>query len=152
MNVRRVWIFSLSQLLVAGVVACGQPMEPGPQQPGNAGVGGEPVSDMPGALDTGVVLVQVLSALIIQSPVLLVMVVGAVVAITRWRRHPTVSALALSAMLIAALALLTGPIISGVLCTVMGWRVLICELVTATPYAVVWGLLLAAVFGWRPIS
>ena len=150
MNVRKVLILSLSLLLVAGVVARGQPMEPGPQQPGNAGVGGEPASDMPGALDTGAVLVQVLSALIIQSPVLLVMVVGAVVAIARWRRHPRVSALVLAAVLIAALTLLTGPIISGVLCTVIGWRVLTCELVTATPYAVAWGLLLAAVFGWRP--
>jgi hypothetical protein len=101
--------------------------------------------------------VALLSSLIGQSPVLLAMLIAAVAAVVRWRRHPGISALVLSAALIAALTLLTGMFISAVLSPVMftwepvaiAWVTTIIGLVTSTLYAVVWGLLLAAAFGWR---
>ncbi len=103
------------------------------------------------------IAVQVLSSLVGQSPTFLAMLVGAILAIVRWSRHPGVSALVLSAVAIAVLTSLAAMFIFAILPravadwepAAIGWTYSIIGFVTATLYAVVWGLLLVAAFGWR---
>jgi hypothetical protein len=92
-----------------------------------------------------------------RTPVLLVWIVGIGLAASRWQRHPRVSALATVALARAMLLTLgnVGFTVSlpfmartqnvgqiGLLSTVVG-------VVTFVVDAVLWGLVLAAIFGWR---
>lgn len=157
MKLRSVWKWLPGIVLVVGVIAGSEAGELEPQQSEIAGVGVGQVSGEPGAIDTAAVFALVLASIAGHSPVLFVMFAGAVLSVARWRRHPRISALVLSAVLIAALTLLTSMVVSAVLPQIIvdwelpaiGWTTAIIGLVTTTLHAVAWGLLLAAAFGWR---
>lgn len=96
---------------------------------------------------------------LVQSPVILVWLIGLVLSLVYWRRHPTVSLVAI----IAIMGFLVISLISTYVSTWLpmtlrerGWSIgqigialtargIISSLVSA----VLWGLLLAAIFGWR---
>jgi len=95
---------------------------------------------------------------VVQSPILLVWLAGFVVALLRWRRHPTVSLLTVIAIVVYFVAAFSGTVASQWLFVAtrnLGWAVpswlvtSIAGFVLALLKALAWGLLLAAVFGWR---
>jgi hypothetical protein len=99
------------------------------------------------------------SSCLTQLPLLLVWLVGIVLAVTRWQRHPKVSLLALIALVLALLETILNGLLSVWLPmmlteqgmdsmqigTVFGvWR-----FISSIVGAVIWGLVLAAIFRWR---
>jgi hypothetical protein len=106
--------------------------------------------------------------LIVQSPLLLVWLTGAVLALVFWRRHRYVSLLLLAAVIIAVGTMLLDGYARVWLVDYLvrenignpaaeGWRsaftlsswIRSVHFLIAAMYAVAWGLTLGAVFGWR---
>ena len=99
-----------------------------------------------------------LNTLIVQSPILLVWLVGFVIAVARWRKHPKVSALTIAALVLYFLGAsgntlasraLTGAFQGlglGMPSTLM-WTAV--RLGLAAVKATAWALMLVAVFAWR---
>ena len=86
-------------------------------------------------------------ALLTQLPVYLVWLVGIILALVGWKKHPSVSLVALIALvLLFCLAFATQ------LFTVrhgVGWGQVGVAFIEALIRAGAWGLVLAAIFGWR---
>jgi hypothetical protein len=104
-------------------------------------------------------LIPTLTVYLTQLPVILVWLIGLVLALVYWRRHPTVSLLAIIAIVGFLVTSLVGTYLSVWLPLTLqerGWSIgRIGILMTARGVigslisAVLWALLLAAVFGWR---
>jgi len=86
-------------------------------------------------------------ALLTQTPVYVVWIVGVILAIVSWKKHPSVSLVALIAfVMLFLLAIVT--LLSAVRTGVNGMRPGLAFL-EALIRAGAWGLVLGAVFGWR---
>ena len=100
-------------------------------------------------------MISVLSNLLVQLPSMAVMVVGLIVAIARWQRHPRVSLLLVVALLAQLLTSFTQPIAQNILigtgasASELGLYFAILGIVSSIEYAVSLGLILWAAFGWR---
>jgi hypothetical protein len=102
--------------------------------------------------------VGIASNFVLQLPVIIVWVAAIALAVVRWQRHPTVSLLVMVAALLYGLAALCSWIGhrwafvalfrmgAPMPRYLVGWAV---GLVLAVLRASAWGLLFAAVFGWR---
>ena len=105
------------------------------------------------------VAVGTLGGYLVQSPLVLVWLVGLGLAITSWRLHPPVSLLATSAFIVAFVTLLLGTALNRWLPLMVqagGWSVsqlsvafLVSGVVQSLANAIAWGLMLAAVFARR---
>ena len=88
-----------------------------------------------------------LAALLTQLPVYLVWLVGVILALVGWKKHPSVSLVALIGLVILfLLAMVTQ------LTTVrhgVNWGLAGIAFLEALVRAGAWGLVLAAIFGWR---
>jgi len=99
------------------------------------------------------VLRATLTQFLFEVPLYIVWAVGAILCLVRWRRHSTVSLLALIAILLFFLLSITGTLTVFVLPVI--WRGSLAPLTTIRTIVQVfgsvigWMLLLAAVFGWR---
>lgn len=103
--------------------------------------------------------VSILSQYLIQSPVYLVWIAGIVLAIARWRRHPTVSLLTLASLVLFSARSLIGTFLNvwlpitlheqGIGAERIGVFLAARGVISALVAALAWGLLIAAVFGWR---
>ena len=99
------------------------------------------------------------SSCLTQLPVILIWLVGIVLAVTRWQRHPKVSLLALIALVLALLETIVNGFLSvwipvmlteqGVSTAQMGTVFGIWRFISSIVGAVIWGLVLAAIFRWR---
>jgi hypothetical protein len=104
-------------------------------------------------------LIPTLGAIAISTPVIIVWLIGIVLALSRWRRHPQVSRLALIALAISIVNLIVNRFISiwapltmrdngwttyqiGLFFTALG-------IITALISAAAWALVICAIFGWR---
>lgn len=93
-----------------------------------------------------------------QIPVFIVWVIGGIVAIVRWRRHPRPSLLLVVALSTFLLRALIGPIVtfsivhSGTSLARAGMVNGLVSLASMLVAAVAWSLLLAAALGWRERS
>jgi hypothetical protein len=88
-----------------------------------------------------------IAAILTQAPVYLVWLVGIILALANWKKHPSVSLVALIGFVVLVLLALGTQIITvhhGVNWTQVGVAFL-----EALIRAGAWGLVLAAVFGWR---
>ena len=94
----------------------------------------------------------------IHSPLYLVWLAGIVFAISRWRRHPTVSLLTLVALAVLLLSSVLGVFVFTWLPQFLsdhGWADAIeaiyslVAIVLNGVQAIAWGMLLLALFGWR---
>jgi hypothetical protein len=104
-------------------------------------------------------LVPTLTVYLTQLPVILVWLIGLVLSLVYWRRHPTVSLLAIVAIVGFLITSLIGTYLSVWLPLILqerGWSIgQIGMLLTARSIigslvsAVLWALLLAAIFGGR---
>ena len=86
-------------------------------------------------------------AILTQTPVYLVWFVGVVLALVGWKKHPSVSLVALIAFVILFLLALVTQLITvhhGV-----NWSQVSIAFFEALIRAGAWGLVLAAIFGWR---
>ena len=102
---------------------------------------------------------SILSILIVQLPLILVWVIGLVLAIIRWKRHPRASLFTLIAITGLMILSLAGSLLSvwlPVMIRTGGWDVSRIGVInTAVGFvrsllaAILWGLLLAAIFGKR---
>ncbi len=104
---------------------------------------------------------SMLTRFLAQLPVYLVWLVGAIVAVVRWRRHPRVSLLAVAGLAVlflsslvstAANSMLPMMVASGALrgsFSRMATVLAVCSIVFAVIAAVGYGLLLAALFSGR---
>ena len=107
-------------------------------------------------------VVPTLTSIAVQLPVLLMWLVGVVLAVVHWRRHPKVSLLFLIATLTLFVRLVAGTWVGiglvrilrqgGMGITNAGLVQLGSRAFLSLMGAVAWGLLLAAVFGWRKQS
>ncbi len=105
------------------------------------------------------IFVSTLGMYLIQLPVLIVWLVGGVLALVHWRRHPRVSLLALIALGVFFIQMLVGTYLSiwlpmtlvrqGMSAAQMGLIMMARGVVQSLVSAVAWALLIAAVFGWR---
>ncbi len=105
--------------------------------------------------------VNVLIQLLTQLPVYAVMLVGAIVAVVRWQRHPQVSLLAVIGLAVLFVDSLAGRVLNAALPMMVVSRAMggnstrvgsmfgVCNIVSAVVGAVGYGLLLAAVFKGR---
>jgi hypothetical protein len=99
------------------------------------------------------VLRATLTQFLFDVPLYIVWAIGAIFCLVRWRRHPTVSLLALIAILLFFLLSVIGTLTVFVLPVI--WRGSLAPLTTIRTIVQVfgsvigWMLLLAAVFGWR---
>jgi hypothetical protein len=100
---------------------------------------------------------QVVRWLACEFPVFLVWAAGIIIAISRWRRHPRVSMLvvgglalhlAANVLHVCASVLIPYVLASGDRDHIMVAYSVI-QIVFAGLYAVAWGMILLAVFGWR---
>jgi len=103
-------------------------------------------------------LVQMIRWIAVQSPIFLVWLAGIVIAIARWRRHPTVSLLTAGA---CGALLLTTVIQVVVFQWLPRWLIdrgssadigeifLVISVLFCGIRAVCWGVILLALFGWR---
>jgi hypothetical protein len=99
------------------------------------------------------------SSCLTQLPLLLVWLVGIVLAVARWQRHPKVSLLALIALVLALLETILNGFLSvwipvmlteqGMTSMQIGTAFAIWRFVASLVGAVIWGLVLAAIFRWR---
>jgi hypothetical protein len=90
---------------------------------------------------------SLLVAILTQSPVYLVWLVGVVLAIVGWKKHPSVSLVALIGFVILFILALVTQLITayhGVYYSRIG-----IAFFEALIRAGAWGLVLAAIFGWR---
>ena len=102
-------------------------------------------------------LSNIVTSLLTQAPVLLVMLIGLVLALTRWRRHPRASAFLAAGIAILFLGVLFGAMLNGALPWLasrtggsrLGALVGAVSLVRSFVTAGAWGLVLAAVFADR---
>jgi hypothetical protein len=90
-----------------------------------------------------------------QVPVYLVWLVGMLLALTRWRRHPIPSLLALIAFTLFLMSAISGTLLSNWAILgdhpnlERGWLLSAISLVRTGISTVAWILLLLALFGWR---
>ena len=103
------------------------------------------------------ILQSVLRSLGTQSPMFVVMFLGVIVAIVRWRHHPPASMLVLAAVVLSTVTSVAVPFVYAWLPRAFDFGeievvYLAVSLVAGTLYAMIWGLLLAAAFGWRKSS
>ncbi len=95
----------------------------------------------------------VLTQFLLQIPLYVVWLVGAILCIIRWRQHPSVSLLALVAILLFFLLSIVGTLTAYLLPII--WRGSLAPLTAIRGIVQVfgnmigWMLLLAAIFGWR---
>ena len=104
-------------------------------------------------------LLPTLSALVIQLPVLLVWLIGSILAIVFWKRHPKVSLFAMIGVCgLLLLTLITTylnlwlPLMlsdRGVSATQIGITLGIKGIVTSVLSACFWVMIFVAIFGWR---
>ncbi len=108
-------------------------------------------------MDNHEILSSALKSLAIQSPTLLAMLVGFVIALIRWPRHPAVSALVLMAVSVSILTMGTAAFVYAGLpwlrdaLDIHNMQIVyrVVNVISMILYAVAWGLLLTAAFGWR---
>lgn len=104
-------------------------------------------------------LISTISALVIAMPLIIVLLIGVVLALIRWRRHPQVSQLALIAFVVMIAVTLVNRLLTLWLPTIMlelGWTggeigstlTFIGAGVTLIS-AAAWAAVLGAIFGWR---
>ena len=104
------------------------------------------------------ILGPLIGVFLVQLPVLLIWLVGLALALARWQRHPKVSRLALIAfvgfLLSSTIDYLTT--LMPITLVEQGWNfdqvgiaMAIVGLTKSVIAAVLWGLVLAAIFGWR---
>jgi ABC-type transport system involved in multi-copper enzyme maturation permease subunit len=86
-------------------------------------------------------------AFLIQTPVYLVWLVGVILAIVRWKKHPSVSLVALIAFVMLFLLAMVTLLIAAHNGVKVGHPGI--TFLEALIRAGAWGLVLAAVFGWR---
>jgi hypothetical protein len=106
------------------------------------------------------VLMPALSSIVMSMPLILIWVIGIVLALSRWRRHPRVSLFAIIAFSVfivsvivvsiltarATTAMMSSPNLSvNETIPVLGIIVIIQQLISA----VAWAFILGAIFGWR---
>lgn len=155
MNLRNIWIVFLGLSLVVSVMGFSEALGEGVLHSEHEVASGEIFSVVD--FHIGEVLSAMMRPLVRQSPVFLVSLLGAVIAIARWPRHPGVSALVISAVSISTLTSLTCAFISAVSLQVMAtwepaivmWVYEVIWFCSFVMYAVAWGLMLAAAFCWR---
>jgi hypothetical protein len=104
-------------------------------------------------------LTSILSVFIVDIPIVLVWLIGIILAIVFWNQHPRVSLLSLIALIGLMILTLVGTFLnvwlpmnldkSGWTVTQMGIRLGIFGFISSLLSAGFWGLLLAAIFGWR---
>jgi hypothetical protein len=104
-------------------------------------------------------LIPTLSVLVISSPFIIVWVTGAVLALSRWRRHPRVSQFALIAFVLMIIKDVASAFLRIFLPVTMrdsGWTnsqigaiSIATGIVTSLIGAFAWALVLCAIFGWR---
>jgi hypothetical protein len=106
-------------------------------------------------------VVPTIQTVLVQIPVLLVWLVGVVLALVYWRRHPMVSTLVLTALGLLFITALFGaslnwwlPLIHarGVPAARFGLIIGIISIIRAMINATAFALLLAAIFGWRSVQ
>lgn len=96
-----------------------------------------------------------LTSYLYQIPLFLVWIIGGVVAIARWRRHPRPSLLLIIALSVFLMRGLTMPLVSfavahsGATMARIGLTQGIINLGSTLVAAVAWGFVLAAALGWR---
>jgi len=96
-----------------------------------------------------------LPTLLIQVPLMLVMIAGIGLALARWQRHPRVSALLVIALVLQLASTLSQPILQGILLSSgrsvseMSGVFAILGIFSSLLHAVLLGLILWAVLGWR---
>jgi multisubunit Na+/H+ antiporter MnhC subunit len=105
------------------------------------------------------VLIPTLSAIAISTPVIIVWVIGIILALSRWRRHPRVSQFALIACAVMIINLVVGRFLTIGLPITMrdrGWTMsqigpifAAIGIITALISAAAWTLVICAIFGWR---
>jgi hypothetical protein len=110
-------------------------------------------------MDTNGVIFSTVSSCLPQLPLLLVWLVGIVLAVTRWQRHPKVSLLALIALVLALLETILNGFLSmwipvmfteqGMTPAQIGTAFAVWRFIASIMGAVVWGLVLVAIFRWR---
>jgi hypothetical protein len=110
-------------------------------------------------MDTNSIAASAVSSCLPQIPLFLVWMVGIVLAVTRWQRHPKVSLLALIALVLALLnSTVNGflgalaPVMlteQGMTATQIGIIFTIWSFIASIVGTVIWGLVLAAIFRWR---
>jgi predicted PurR-regulated permease PerM len=104
-------------------------------------------------------LLGVATMMLSRLPVLIAWVVAVCFAVARWNKHPNVSAMVVFAVAILAIEMIIGSFVSiyvprrimaeGGSSTSMSWFFGIYGLVTSVIAAGCWGMLIAAIFGWR---
>jgi hypothetical protein len=104
-------------------------------------------------------LVPALSILLVQLPVILVWLVGLVLSLIYWQRHPKVSRLALIALIGFLIIEVIGSYVSiwlpltlherGLAASQIGIILFVRGIFSSLVSAILWGLLVAAIFGWR---
>ena len=96
-----------------------------------------------------------LPTLLTQVPLMLVMIVGIVLALTSWQRHPRVSALLIIALALQLVSTLFQPIVQGLLIgsgrsvSEIGVLFAINGTFSSLLHAVTLGMILWAALGWR---
>lgn len=103
--------------------------------------------------------IQTFSVYLTQLPVYLVWIVGILLAIINWRRHPRAAQLTLAALFIFFMTSIGGTAISswlpftlharGMAARQMGIVSAIINIIRALFNAFAFGILFAAIFGWR---
>ena len=102
-------------------------------------------------------ILPTLASYLVQGPILLVWLVGFILALVYWRRHPRVSLLTVIALLIFLGETLAGTYLNLWLPLMLTGRgvqaaatvFLIKSILTSLILAIAWALLVAAIFGWR---
>src|SRR5262245_19847883 len=107
-------------------------------------------------------VVSILYTIVISLPVIIVWVIGIALALSRWRRHPRVSQLALIAcavMIINTVANRSLTIWMPLAMRDYGWTSVqigsvfpAIGIITALISATAWALVISAIFGWREQS
>ena len=103
-------------------------------------------------------LIPTLTALAAQLPVVMVWIIGLVLALVFWKRNPRVSLLTLIAIMGFIINMLVGTYLSIWLPTMrdQGWSINqigtalgLIGFIRSFVGAILWGLVLVAIFGWR---
>ena len=99
----------------------------------------------------------VLGSLLPSLPILLVWVIGIFISLERWERHPQVSQItAIACSIFIGLSIIQSitviiPIFFFKVWTAQQLTLVVAgiRIVTSLVYAIIWGFLLQAIFGWR---
>jgi hypothetical protein len=104
-------------------------------------------------------LLPTLSTYLIQCPLFLIWLAGIVLAVIRWRKHPRVSLLAVIALVIIFIETIINTSLGmwlplmlteqGMNSNQVGTILSVWRCISSLVGLVIWGLLLAAIFGWR---